>query len=1674
MDPRNLDADLVLGRYRVESRIRVDGASGLLRVARDERDPRGGRVVLREVPSGAEDAFAALIGVEHENVARFHAIEFDVEHGVTLSIAEWIEGRDFAAARSDLPLAAQLGVLADALRGLEAIHALGLAHGDLKPSNVVVTPPRGGAPRGVLIDPGFEGQGRGAARTIHYLAPERIAGGKATPASDLFAIGVMLHEVLRGELPFRGDEPIALVRSIAAGVDAEAIVRGAADPALARLCARLLAQEPSQRPTSASEARITLERALGRVTEPQSIATAIESAGPLLERDACSAIDGFLDAAALALARGERPALALEGGRGAGCAALLAHARAAAARRGWLALDLDGVDPSRLPRDLAVVLDGAVLATLEIDPGEAAPARRLAAFLAATSPTGRRVLVFAGSADDVRLALPRDARVEITAATVPPLRAPSIATWLSRALPGLLGVESLAFEVERRCGGSPEEARRLIAALARRGGITMSDAGCVADPTALEVAARELERDEREAALESLPAEWVALMRWTALAEIPLGLDVALAAGVATSHELLVAAQGARRRGLTTGFAPPASLGVPDPALARALRARPRDPEVEARIGRAILRDPTQRRDGRRLLAAAQLLAPTRKGAAAALALRAADRAHSAADAALALAAANVALALRPASPRAHVARARGLSLAGRLAEADEAYRAAARASPAVALAIASEHAQALERASDPRGALAILDAALASARGDGGELTAQLRAARAWTAYAAGDAAAGHVAIAELWALRRAIHSREARLEIAAVAAALFDRKGEPRMARFAAIEARRMARALGRTSRAAHFDSTLGVFDLAAGRLRIAAHRLGRAVSRLEAGGDKRMLPDALVRLGLLEIERGSPRAALPCFERAAALFRRGENRRGEGWAENGAGRAWFELGEVERAADRFERSLALRKAAGARDGAALSATSLFRTRAALLDETGARAALREALALSVAATPLVDVLLATAEVTRDRGRIAAFRGCARRALLLVDRLGQESARSYAEVLQGEAELSRGQAMPALHRARHARSLARAAGQGPALALATALRAGALLLLERPGPARRAFAAAVKLATTPSLAAAVRSAFARAARTGIERGITTLARDGRDAAREALAAAARTGDRLVAEAAREHGAALAAALDGARVQGDLVRENRSLRQVLEASRWINEAQSLSDVLNRIIDAALELTGASRGFVVTVDDGVLHFEAARHLRRQEIERPEMQLSRSIVERAISTGETIVTSEARADERFRDFRSISELALLSVLCAPLKTREAVIGAIYVDDLTRVDRFDESDRRVIEALAEQAAIVLDKVRLRAEVEALNARLADDVAARTRELQVARSDLERARRDLAERYAAANIMSHAPQMLAIFDLIERVADSAAPVLVLGEAGTGKELIARAVHFSSFRRDKRFVTVNCAAIPDGLVEAELFGYKKGAFTGALRDREGMIASADQGTLFLDEIADMPLAIQAKLLRVLQEGEVQPLGASEPVPSRFRLVAATNKPLTKLVAEGAFREDLYWRIKVVQIDVPPLRERKGDVPLLVSHFTAKIADAEGGVARRFSDAALARLSAAPFRGNVRELEAVVRAVVLTSRADPIDVLDLPPEYRDEPKVPAPDPAPSPISPILAAPEGASLKEAVDAYERELVRRALEATGGHRGKAAEALSITRRWLTELLRKHQL
>ena len=379
----------------------------------------------------------------------------------------------------------------------------------------------------------------------------------------------------------------------------------------------------------------------------------------------------------------------------------------------------------------------------------------------------------------------------------------------------------------------------------------------------------------------------------------------------------------------------------------------------------------------------------------------------------------------------------------------------------------------------------------------------------------------------------------------------------------------------------------------------------------------------------------------------------------------------------------------------------------------------------------------------------------------------------------------------------------------------------------------------------------------------------------------------------------------------------------GENLRGGQDLVTFLQIARALNEELDLTRLLTQIVDAAIHLCGAERGFLILGRTGEHSVEVARNFAQEEVLSPEFKISRTIANRVMSTGVPELTTNAQEDDRFRDLQSVADLRLRSVLCIPIRVHGEIGGVLYVDNRLQQQVFQEREKALLLSLADHAGTAIHTARnveqLRGKqvelqqaldrVDQLNAALKGQLQEKTSELSQIREEISAQSLGLRSKYDYRQIVGHGRAMRSVFALLDKYIEAEDPVLITGDSGTGKELVARAIHVHSRRSERPFVSENCAALPEALLESELFGYVRGAFTGATSNKKGLLESADGGVLFLDEIGDMPLDLQKKLLRVLQEGEVRPLGSRDTVKVDVRLLCATNRNLEQMVREGEFR---------------------------------------------------------------------------------------------------------------------------------------------------------------------
>jgi transcriptional regulator with GAF, ATPase, and Fis domain len=476
-------------------------------------------------------------------------------------------------------------------------------------------------------------------------------------------------------------------------------------------------------------------------------------------------------------------------------------------------------------------------------------------------------------------------------------------------------------------------------------------------------------------------------------------------------------------------------------------------------------------------------------------------------------------------------------------------------------------------------------------------------------------------------------------------------------------------------------------------------------------------------------------------------------------------------------------------------------------------------------------------------------------------------------------------------------------------------------------------------------------------------------------------------------------------------------------------LKPLYNTMRVLLDERDYGELLAALLDAAISGVGAERGFLLVPDGDKFRATVARNFRNESLARAEQEVSRSIAKAVLDRGQALLIGDASGADPFRARPSVRGLSIRSVLCAPIISHSDVCALIYLENRDVPNFFTEQHRRLLDEICLLAA-----PRLRVAILVENARaLAAEVVGASG--------------------ATHGILTCDPAMAEVLNTIRQVASTDLPVLIQGETGTGKELVARAVYRSSRRAQNSFVVLNCAAIPPTLIGSELFGYVRGAFTGAASDRIGFLGAANRGTLFLDEIGDLPLELQPQLLRVLQSGEFTRLGSVHTETVDIRVVAATNRDLQAEVDAGRFRADLYYRLSTITLKVPPLRQRPDDLHLLAAHFIQRYAKRFAREVPRLSDEAQVLLSAYSFPGNIRELEGeMARLVALNVPGSLIPAEALSDRIRNQKAASSADHKALPPM---------SLEE----MEKQLILSVLEYTRGNRLRACEVLGVSREGL---------
>lgn len=487
--------------------------------------------------------------------------------------------------------------------------------------------------------------------------------------------------------------------------------------------------------------------------------------------------------------------------------------------------------------------------------------------------------------------------------------------------------------------------------------------------------------------------------------------------------------------------------------------------------------------------------------------------------------------------------------------------------------------------------------------------------------------------------------------------------------------------------------------------------------------------------------------------------------------------------------------------------------------------------------------------------------------------------------------------------------------------------------------------------------------------------------------------------------------------------------------RLRQNLNALLRISQVVSNVRDLEQLQTEVLRLAFEVVPGDSGAVL-LGEGDSHFASVFGRNSSSADERPVRISRTITQHVYQHKTAVLGADVPGAGGLPSSESLVTSQTRSVLCVPMLVHQKIVGCIYLQSSQPGPRFDEDHLQIMAAIAGISAVSLENARRLQWLEQENLRLASEI------------NLEH------------NMVGDSPRLKELYYLLSRVAPTDSTVLLQGESGTGKELAAHAIHRNSRRSMRPFVTINCAAIPDGLLESELFGHEKGAFTGAIAQKKGRLELADGGTVFLDEIGELALALQVKLLRVLQEHEFERVGGTRSISVDVRMIAATNRNLEQAIRDHTFREDLYYRLNVVSLVVPPLRERREDVPVLAEYFVRKYGKKFSVRARKISQEAIACLTNYDWPGNVRELENTVQRALVLCSSDTIQVEDLPESILEK--------GPPPGTPT------AKYHTAIKDLKKQLILKAVDDADGNYTEAARILGVHANYLHRLVRNLDL
>jgi Nif-specific regulatory protein len=884
----------------------------------------------------------------------------------------------------------------------------------------------------------------------------------------------------------------------------------------------------------------------------------------------------------------------------------------------------------------------------------------------------------------------------------------------------------------------------------------------------------------------------------------------------------------------------------------------------------------------------------------------------------------------------------------------------------------------------------------------------------------------------------------------------------------------------------------NTLGMFAFGRGDWRRADRLVRRGLWVAEQTGDETLCLTLRNNLGNILWKTGDFEEALALYSRNLEVCERTHDVWGQLFALNNLGILECSRGNWMAAREPLTRSLELKRRLGLREKEVLARLNLGEVEEVLGHWGRAQRHYERALKLlenSPEHRERFAVLAQLASLDRKRGRSADAERWAREALAGAERIGDRDLLAQCYHLLGQVEKDRDDLDAAGEHLQRALEIGEAAGTHQVLArIHISLADLSLRSGDVAGGERHSLEARQRVE-------AQGDRFTLAKLLSVE-GRLASARDEAEKAERLFAEGVRLLEEL--EAPYEHARSLyewglrtwnvdtalrrlrralvgferlGAETESKRTSGAIerIREHqrfagsRGVSAVLyEVLKVVNSTLDLQEVLNRTMDLVLERLGAERGMIVLANrlTRELEIAVARNLGREDGDEGR-KLSESVVRRVIETREPVLAVDALTDGRFAGAESIVARHILSILCVPLAIRDRLAGAIYLDHRQSRHLFGQGDLEFLVAFADQAAIAIENARLYGELEAAR--------------QTLKEENESLRREILSSHNLGSLIGRSRSIAELKAMLEKVAQSPSTVLIRGESGTGKGLVARIIHAISPRRQAPFIHFNCAALPETLVESELFGHEKGAFTGAAGQKPGRFELANHGTIFLDEIGKVSLAVQAKLLRVVEEKEFERVGGTRTLRADVRVIAATNLDLEEAIARNEFREDLYYRLNIIPILLPPLRQRREDIPYLVDHFLAKLSRDLGRPPKEMDPAVIELFYAYAWPGNVRELEAALHRAFILAEQDTLVVEDfgwIALHVQGEQAARRPPEMDGLTPTVSLAPGG--YEEALERYDRQLIAAALTQSKGKIRETARLLGIARNTLRAKMKRYGL